>query len=323
MLTAPAAWGVGTVAGTVIPNTATLSYHLDGTAQPDISAAVTFVVDEVIQPTLTWQDGAPVSVNSPDTNSALTYLLTNAGNGQESFGLSRINGPAPLPAGNYTPLNGTVGSIFLENGLLAGFQATGPNADTLYVAGTNDPALPPDASQRIYVISDTPLVVSNSHGEVRLEATSLTTGAAGAAVGTGFVGLGQGGNVAVVGLGNGRSAAIGRYVSGGLGFSLAKSVVSVVDPSGTAVKMPGAVMTYQVVAKLTGVGSVSNLMVTDPLPAEVAYVPASIAVDGIAKTDAVDADNAQFDNALKKISVSLGSVAAPATVVVTFRATIK
>ncbi len=155
-------WAVGTAAGTVISNVATVSYGLGGVAQPAItSAAATIKIDEVIQPTLTWQDGTPVIVNSPGTNGALTFLLTNSGNGQESFGLVRTNGPAPLPAGNYTPLNGTVGSMYLENGLLAGFQASGPNADTLYVPGVNDPKLSADAGQFIYVVSDTPVVTPN------------------------------------------------------------------------------------------------------------------------------------------------------------------
>lgn len=323
MATTPVAWAIGTIAGTIIPSVATVSYSLDGVAQPDVNVEVTVKVDEVIQPALTWQDAAPVAVNSPDTNIALTFLLTNAGNGQESFSLSRVNGLVPLPPGNYVPLNGAAGSIFLENGLLAGFQATGPNADTLYVAGTNDPSLPPDSGQKVYVISDTPLVVLGSYGEVSLEASSLTAGVAGAAVGTGFSGLGQGGNFAVVGLGNGRSADMGRYISGGLGLTLAKNVTSVVDPSGSASKMPGAVMTYQLVANLTGSGIANNLTIADPLPAEVAYVPASVTVDGVAKSDAVDVDNAEFNSATQTVSVSLGNVAAPATIVVTFRATIK
>jgi hypothetical protein len=46
-------------------------------------------------------------------------------------------------------------------------------------------------------------------------------------------------------------------------------------------------------------------------------------VDGVAKTDAADADNAQFITATQTVSVSLGNVAAPANIVITLRATIK
>lgn len=79
-------------------------------------------------------------------------------------------------------------------------------------------------------------------------------------------------------------------------------------------------MTYQIVATLSGLGTATNLVITDPLPANTTYMPGSIVVNGIAKTDAADADNAQF--VTNTISVSPGNVAAPASVFITFRATI-
>ncbi|TAN82701.1 MAG: DUF11 domain-containing protein [Gallionella sp.] len=309
-------WAVGTPAGTVISNVVTVSYDIGGTSQPPASSApVNFTVDELIQPTLTWQDGTPVAVNTPGTNDALTFVLTNSGNGQEAFGLARTNGPAPLPAGNYTPANGSI-SIYLESNGTPGFQAT----DTAYIPGTNDPNLAPDAGQTIYVISDTPSVASNALGEVRLTASSLTAGAAGSSPGTSLAGLGQGGGFAVVGSAQAQVSVTGSYIASGLGLVVNKTVFSVLDPNGTAVLMPGAVMTYQITATLSGTGTVNNLVVTDPLPANTTYVPGSIVAGGAAQTDAADADQAQF--AANTVSVSLGSVAAPATIVITFRATI-
>ena len=314
-------WAAGTPAGTVISNVATVNYSLSGAAQPPLSnAPVSFQVDELIQPVLTWQDAAPVAVDTPGTNNALTFLLTNSGNGQEAFSLARTNGPLPLPAGNFTPLNGTVGSIFFENGLQPGFQATGPNADSAYVPGTNDPNLVPDAGQIVYVISDTPNAAANTQGEVLLAAASLTAGAAGAAPGTGLAGLGQGGGFAVVGSSSAQASANGSYLTNGLGLAVNKTVANVLDPNGTAVLMPKAVLTYQIAVVLTGTGTATNLVITDPLPAEVTYIPNSISVSGVDMTDAADADNTQF--AANTVSVSLGNVAAPANIVITFRATI-
>lgn len=314
-------WAAGTPAGTIVSNVATVSYSIEGSVNPPIaSAAVTFQVDELILPVLTWQDAAAVSVNAPGINDVLTFLLTNSGNGPEVYGLARTNGPLPLPAGNYTPKDGTSGSIYFENGLLAGFQATGPNADTAYVPGVNDPILAPDAGQIIYVISDTPNVANNLRGEVRLTATSLTAGAAGTAPGTSLAGSGQGGVYAVVGTSSAQANATGSYITNGLGLVVNKSVTSVLDPNGTAVLMPGSVVTYQIEAVLSGAGTASNLMITDPLPADITYLPGSIIVSGTTRTDAADSDNAQF--AANTVSVSLGDVAAPANIVITFRATI-
>lgn len=314
-------WAVGTRAGTAISNVATLSYNLAGAIQsPVTSTPAIFKVDEIIYPVLTWQDATPVAVNTPGINNALTFLLTNSGNGQEVFGVTRTNGPAPLPAGNYTPLNGTLGSIYLENGLQSGFQVTGPNADTTYVPGVNDPNLASDAGQIIYVVSDTPSVLINARGDVLLSIASLTTGTAGAAPGTSLAGLGQGGGFAVVGTTRAQASAIGTYIATGLGLMVNKTVINVLDPNGTAVPMPGAVMTYQIAIAIPGVGTATNLVITDPLPSEITYMPGSIVVAGVAKTDSADADNAQF--IANTVSVSLGNVAAPANFVITFRATI-
>lgn len=316
-------WAAGTPAGTVISNTATAIYDIGGLIQPPVTSPPALVqVDELIQPTLTWQDGAPVGVNTPGTNDALTFLLTNSGNGQEAFGLTRTNGPTPLPPGNYTPINGSIGSIYLESGLLAGFQATGPNADTAYAPGMNDPDLAPDAGQTVYVISDTPNVPSNTYGEVLLDAASLTTGAAGALPGTSFAGLGQGGGYAVVGGTRAQADATGSYITSGLGFALNKTIANVLDPDGSAEIMPGAVLTYQIMVTLSGTGTATNLVIDDPLPTSTSYVPGSMIVGGVAQTDAADADQGQFIVATSTVSVSLGNVAAPASIVITFRATI-
>jgi uncharacterized repeat protein (TIGR01451 family) len=321
LVTPQLGWAAGpTPAGTIITNVATVNYSLGGATHAPISATASIKVDELIQPVLTWQDAAAVAAISPGTNDALQFLLTNAGNGQEAFSLTRTNGPLPLPAGNYTPLNGTIGSMYLENGLQAGFQATGPNADTLYVSGSNDPNLAAGAGKIIYVISDTPVVPNGAKGDVLLAAASLTPGAAGAAPGTSLAGLGQGGGYAVVGATRGQASATGSYTAISLTMTVNKTLVSAVDPNGTAVLMPGTVLTYQIAVSLSGAGTATNLVIADPLPADTAYVPGSIIVDGTAKTDAADADNAQFT--ANTVSVSLGNVAAPANIVITFRATI-
>lgn len=316
-------WAAGTTAGTTISSIVTVSYEIADTAQtPVANSATTIIVDELIQPTLVWQDGTPVNVNTPGSSDALTFLLTNSGNGQEAFDLTRSNGPAPLPAGNYTPLNSSIGSIFLENGLLPGFQSSGPNADSLYVPGSNDPDLAPDEAQLVYVISDTPNVPSDAQGEVQLLVASLTTGAAGATPGSGFAGLGQGGSYAVVGATRGQADATGSYIAGGLGVLVQKTVIDVRDPNGTAVLMSGSVITYRISVTVSGTGTATNLVITDPLPANTSYVPDSIILEGNAKTDAADSDEAQYISTSNTVSVSLGNVAAPANFFFTIRATI-
>ena len=320
-LAAPFAFAAGTPANTPISNAATLTYFLDGRpAAPITAVAPTLYVAEVINVVLVWQDAGPLAVNSPDAGRALTFVVTNTGNGPEAFGLTRNN----LIAGDqFDPVNAAGGAIYLESGAQAGFQASGPNADIPYLAGINDPVLAADASRVVYVVSDIPTALAQGAlGNVSLSASSTTPGAAGARPGTSLAGLGQGGVDAVVG-GSGaqsQSSVISGYVISGVSLSLLKTVASVRDPSGGSLIMPGSLLTYRVVLTLTGTGVAENLSFTDPMPANTTYVPASITVDGAARSDAADADNAGF--AAGEVRVLFGNTTAPATRIVEFKVTV-
>ena len=318
-LAVPFAFAAGTPANTPISNAATLTYSLGGQpAAPITVVAPTFYVAEVINVVLVWQDATPLAVNSPDTGRVLTFVLTNTGNGLEAFGLVRNN----LIAGDqFDPLSTPSGALYLESGLQAGFQTTGPNADLLYVAGLNDPVLAADASRVVYVVSDIPTALAQGAlGNLRLSANSTTPGVAGAQPGTALAGLGQGGVDAVVGGSRAQSSAIGGYIVSGVSLSLLKTVALVRDPLGGSLVMPGSLLTYQVVLTLTGTGVAQNLSFTDPMPANTTYVPASITVDGAARSDALDADNAGF--AAGAVGVVFGNTPAPATRTVEFKVTV-
>lgn len=312
----------GTPAGTVISNQVTLVYSSEGLATTTSSNIATFSVAEIIDVSLVAQDATPVAVNSPDTSRALTMLLSNIGNGSENFSLIRNNS---LPGDQFDPVTAAIGGIFLESGAQTGFQASGPNADTLYISGSNDPVLAADASLVVYVVSDIPgSLAPGSTGLSSLNVASLTAGAAGAAPGTTLTGLGTGGVDALVGANSATASATGSYQVGGLAVSVSKSVVFIQDPQGrtgsTAIIMPGTVLTYSVTLSVSGNGTANNLAFNDPLPAETNFVPNSITVNGATRTDAVDADNADFTS--NTINVIFGNTAAPVTHVIEFRVTV-
>jgi uncharacterized repeat protein (TIGR01451 family) len=317
---APAVFALGTPAGTLIPNVATLTYTPTA-GQPPVSvaaAAPNIAVAEVINVVLTSADGSLVTAGSPDTGKVLTFLLTNTGNGPESYRLERNN----LIAGDqFDPSNVAGGAIYIENGAQAGFQASGPNADIAYVPGVNDPLLAADASRTLYVLSNIPTGQTNGAiGNVSLTASATTAGAAGARPGTALAGLGQSGVDAVVGGSRAQSVATGGYVISGLLLNMVKSVINVRDPAGGILILPGTVLTYRIVLTLTGVGIAENLIATDPLPTSTTYVPGSTTVDGVARTDAADADNASF--AAGTVSVVFGNTTSPATRVLELRVTV-
>ena len=317
---AAAAFAAGTPAGTPIPNSATLQYSIGGVAATPLTAvAPVILVAEVINVSLIAQ-GVTV-VNSPDSARPLSFLLTNTGNGSEAFTFTR---EVAVAGDQFDPVS-AASAIYIESGAQAGFQVSGPNADTVYTPGLNEPVLAAETTRVIYVVSNIPAgQPTGALGYASLIASAATPGAANASPGTTLAGLGQGlGGVVVdvvVGGSRARVAAQGSYLVSGLAVLVNKTVSSVKDPLGGTLVMPGSVLTYRIVLSLTGVGVAENLALADPLAVNTTYVPASLLVEGGARTDALDADNGSF--ASGAVSVVFGNTAAPATRTVEFKATV-
>src|SRR3546814_2277079 len=83
-----------------------------------------------------------------------------------------------------------------------------------------------------------------------------------------------------------------------------KSAV-VTNSLNTADPIPGATITYTVVATVAGSGSVSGLAISDDIPADTSYAPGSITLGGSALTDAADADAGDYNGT--RINVALGT----------------
>lgn len=294
----------GTRAGSTISNTASASYDAGGGTQTIDSNKVDLRVDELLDVVVDSSDAADVPTTPGATAQLLTYSLTNTGNGQESFALSTIaNGGGD----DYDP---TVTQIYIDNGDGV-FDAS---TDTLYTPGTNDPTLNPDQSIKIFVLATTPAGVSDGNrGTVSLVAAAKTgTGAPG----TSFPGQGEGGGDAVVGSTGADSQDQGAFVVSAATVTLVKSAV-IADPFGGSEPVPGATITYTIVATVAGSGTVSGLAVTDNIPADTSYVAGSITLGAAALTDAADTDAGDYNGT--RINVALGTVAGGQTRTVTFK----
>lgn len=310
-----------TLAGTVISNQAQLQYSVEGVAQtPTTSNIVSFTVLEIINMSLVWQDAVPVHVSTPQQSAPLAFTLTNTGNGTQSYNVLRDNA---LVGDQFDPNNAAAGAIFIENGLLAGFQATGPNADTAYIVGSNGLTLAPGESRVVYIVSDIPsgLAIGNL-GAIGVRVESRTIGVAGSLPGSTHPNITQVGQastgLAVTGLTQGRASSIGSYVIDGVVVVVNKTIVS---PTNANNLIPGTELKYRIFVDVQGTGSVQNLIINDPLPSQLTYIPNSISLDAVSKTDAADTDSAEFlSNA---VSVNLGNVTAPTSFVIEFRTTLK
>jgi len=70
------------------------------------------------------------------------------------------------------------------------------------------------------------------------------------------------------------------------------AMVKSVSPTGP--QTPGTVLTYTLVITNSGTGVAKDLLITDPIPAFTSYVPGSITMNGVGRTDAIDGDGARF-----------------------------
>jgi len=289
---------LGTIAGTDIDNTAVVSYEVVGTPQTISSNTVTLTVAEVLDVDVTLLSG-PVSVVSGATTQELLFVVTNIGNGTETFSLAINNA---LTGDDFDPVESTPAAIYFDTDASGDFSA----GDIAYSPGNNDPLLAPDASVDVLLVNDIPAAVADGAiGLSELSAESLT--------GTGdpgdrFPGDGDGGVDAVVGTSGADDAISGQYVLSDIQLAVVKSA-TVLDPFGGTDPVPGAEITYRIVVTPTGSQTATNTVIADPIPANTSYTPESITLNGGTLTDAADADvGAYTATPTPEISVGLGDL---------------
>ena len=303
-LAAPA-FAAGAPANTPISNTATATFtDPDGQPRTVDSNTSTLRVDEVLGAVVVTNDAGNVGVLSPDDDRALSFTLTNPGNGSEAFALVPN---ASLGGDDYDP---TDVRIFLDDGDGI-FEAA---QDTLYAPGVNDPVLAPDQSIIVFSPGDTPAGRATGDTAATLLTATAVTGSG--TPGTTFAGQGTGGVDAVVGATTATANVQGIYEVFQTLATLTKSQ-SVSGPFGSS-PVPGAVITYTITMTLAGTGTITGAQIDDDIPANTTYVPESIVLDSTtALSDAADADEGRFTGSA--IAVTLGSVTAPASHTVTFQ----
>lgn len=300
------AYATGTVAGTTISNTATATYT-DPVGNPVSvpSNRVDLRVDEVLNVTVATAESGDLPSLPGATNQVARYTVTNTGNGSEAFRLT------PITAIGGDAFDPSATSIVIDTN---GNGVYDPVGDTIYVPGSNEPVLAPDTSVRVFILSTVPgSATDGQRGQIDLTATAATgSGPAG----TIFATQGTGGGDAVVGT----TTAVGRdrnfFVISAATVALVKSA-SVVDPFGGTKSIPGSIITYTLVATVSGSGSLANLAVGDPVPAATTYIPSSITAESAAVSDATDADTGEFAGG--RVTVRFGSVAGGQTRTVTFK----
>ena len=326
-------YAIGTDAGAQVENTASASFAISGAVQPPVTSNTTqTVVDELIDVVVVSNDGGVVGVASPETGAVLQFTVTNNGNGSEVFRILPDDGVAE---GGFDPV---INQLYIESNGVPGLQ---PGADTSYVPGISDPELAEDEVITIYVEANIPAALAQGdNGDVELRAISETIrtqagtddpdDVAWPTPGTSYAGLGTNGGDVVVGnshdIANLLVRTTGRYQINSAVVTLTKTVDSVLDPFGGTTVVPGSVITYRLELSVSGVGTAENLVVSDPIPAQLDYQIGTLQVDGLAEDDdfaPLGTDNSGFDSGTGSVVVDRGSVAGGSpTVVITFDAAV-
>jgi uncharacterized repeat protein (TIGR01451 family) len=300
------AFAAGTPAGTNIQNVATATYELPAGVEESIdSNVVSLRVDELLDVAVAWSDPGDIVTAPGQTGQLLTFSLSNAGNGTESFSL------ATVANGGGDDFDPQITSIVLDSNGNGAYDA---GVDTVYSAGANDPSLAPDQSMSVFVLATIPAgTTDGERGRLDLTAAAKTgTGSPG----TSFAGVGQGGGDAVVGATGADAEDDGYYKVAKASISFVKSA-SVADPFGGSAKTPGATITYNLSATVNGSGSLANIRVADPIPAGTTYLANSMTLEGAPLTDATDADAGRFTGSA--IAVGLGTLATGTSRTITFK----
>ena len=299
---ATSAHATGVDAGTLISNTASATYTSGSTSGSVQSNTVTVKVDELLDVAVSGTAGSPVLVGTG--TAVLPFSITNTGNGPEAFNLM-IN---PTVSGNQ--FDATTSSIVLDSNNNGTYD---PGVDTVLSSGAPTPAIAADDTLNVFILVTLPSGATDGQtSQLQLTAAAVTgTGAPG----TAFSGQGEGGGDAVVGASGADDDGLDAMTASAATVSLAKSA-SIVDPFGGSRPVPGAVVTYTIVATVSGSGTANSLHVTDVYPTGTAYQAGTMLLDGTGLSDAADADAGVATGT--GIDISLGNVAGGTTRTVKF-----
>ena len=293
----------GVSAGTLIENTAVASYDEGGTVRSVNSNTVTVLVDELLDVTLTSLDPGPVAARPG--SAVLTFELTNQGNGPEAF---RLLANTAVGGNNFDVSFRAIAIDSNGNGVYD------EGVDEILAQPQTTALLAPDQRLTLFVLVTVPEGVTDQQTSAVILSAEAVTGTG--APGTVFGAAGVDGGDAIVGTTGAQAAARGELISGIASLALVKSVV-LRDPFGGTSAVPGTIATFTIEARVSGTGTINNLVVTDAIPEGTTYAPGTLALGGVALSDAEDADAGKASDAAG-VAVTLGDVTAQSTQKVTF-----
>jgi uncharacterized repeat protein (TIGR01451 family) len=321
LLTEGRAMAAGTVAGTTITNTASVSYQLGGTTTTVLCAA-SFVVDRAVNVVVT--KNADANIAPASTNVALSFLVSNTSNTSLRFALSTVSKPT-----NTWTMNNV--RIYRDNNNNGSWDA----GDTLYADAGTFGDIASGASVTVLIVADAPAglaigqaalydLVATAVDAGTLTVSTQTIGPNTAGVDTVF--LDSAGSAVGDGIRDGKHSAAGSFTVSDMALKVnVNKTVTTLDQWGGNLPIPGAILRYTIVATTIGIGVANNVVISDPLPLNTTYIANTLRLNGAAVTDVVDADAGDVGGTTPNtVTVKLGNLTSVSpTQTITFDVKIK
>ncbi len=349
MLCSAPAFAGGTAPGTDILNTVNVSYQVGAVPQTVATASDTFKVDrKIIFSLVEAATTGTTTVNPGQTGQIARFQITNTSNDTLDFNLAALQQASTTNAahGGQDAFDLTAFSFFVDANGNGTYEPATDIATTVDNLGL-------DQSRFIFVIGDVPLTATNGQiAGVQLTATAReAAGGAITAVGdstpngattveTVFA------DAAKSGVGGTSIARDGIDVATD-SFTVSAAVLSVFKSSriisdGVSASnfkaIPGAVVEYCIsVANASGGATATNISISDLVPTNTTYVPASVRINGTVTTpgasqtcaggtvttdSAADADGGSFGTPANTVAGSLTNITGGSSSALIFRATI-
>ena len=268
----------GVLAGSVIENVASIKYNLGNQGYSTQSNIDRFLVDRVIDVKSFWQDSSAVEVSEGEKNRVLTFVVANEGNGDDNISLSGAYDGSEFAQEDIR--------VFVDSNMNGVFDSNDTQTHTLKVGA--------DENVTLFIVSNTPKSVD---GNISKEALSVVSNSINSN------GADEKEKVDTV-IRKAKSKSVGVYKLRDYHLISKKSAKIIGGDGGLHT---GSIVEYSINVKVDGgKGEFDNVVVTDNIPTNCTYLPNSIIVNGVNKSDNNDSDNATFNN--NTIIVKIGKV---------------
>lgn len=298
------AQAAGTLSGTSIDNTATITYEVGGIGQnPVDSNTASFLVDNKIDLTVAAVDVAAVGVIPGSVDQVLTFSVTNEGNTVQDYSLAA---------------QAATGAIF---GVNDNFDATNvrvfvdADGDSLFTGADTETyidELAPDAGVVAFIVANIPLAQVDGDGALYDLIAQTAEGGSAASQGTDILtddvaepdyadtvqtvfaddaGTADNAN-------DGRHSARSAYEVVTADLNIVKTSAVVRDPINDTTNpkaIPGATLRYTVTVTNNGAADADNVSLVDQIPANTTYATETITLDSGPITDQGGDDEGDYN----------------------------